>query len=304
MTNKLSTSYLESLCKDGWWPYIAGHGESVEATAWCAIATRKNAELARASIERLIATQGADGGWSTAPETGVSDWSTAAALLAIGILHRELKDGALTPRVNSAFERGFKRLSGLRTDIITDVTRVGLIIMQGPDFDYPRGWPWEPDTYHWVEPTSYAILAVQSGPFAGQKRFANMVAQAHQYLLEKTCTAGGWNFGSPQTLGTDWPPLPSPTAMALIAMQNVRHAKVDKALSYLKELTGPTIDSTIADSLSMLARDIHGEDVSKEAPALVERFTKRAGLSENLCALASATIACNLSTDGNPFRFT
>jgi hypothetical protein len=130
-----------------------------------------------------------------------------------------------------------------------------------------------------------------------------MVAQAHQYLLEKTCTAGGWNFGSPQTLGTDWPPLPSPTAMALIAMQNVRDVKVDKALTYLKELTGPTIDSTIADSLSILARDIHGEDMSQQAPALAERFSSRSGLSENLCAIAAATIASNLSTESNPFKF-
>jgi hypothetical protein len=306
MTNKLSASYLESQAKDGWWPYVAGRGPSVEATAWCAIACRKNKKLAQAAISNLVATQNSDGGWTSAPDTGKSDWSTGAALLAIAILGRTHADmdGAMGGKVHAATDRGLKFLVGLRTDLITDLTRVGLTIMQGPDFDYPRGWPWEPDTYHWVEPTSYAILAIKYSPYATDKRYKTMVSQAHAYLLEKTCTPAGWNFGSPRTLGADWPALPGPTALALIAMQDVSSPKIDQALAYLRDLTGPTIDTTIADSLSVLARDLHGDDMSKEGKAILERFSKRSDMGQNLCSLAAAAIACNLPADGNPFKFT
>lgn len=306
MTSNLTAAFLETQTKDGWWPYLPGHGESVEATAWCAIACKKNEKLARAALKHLTEIQNSDGGWSTAADTGASDWSTAAALLALNVLKKHTKaiDPSLTTGIERAVSRGCKLLVSLRTDIITDLTRVGLMVMQGPEFDYPRGWPWEPNTYHWVEPTSYAILAIKSSPYAADKRYKQIVSQAQQYLLEKTCSAGGWNFGSPRTLGTDWPPLPSPTAFALLAMQDQSGPKIDQALTYLRTASGPPIDSTIADSLALIARNLHGDDVSKQVAPIKERFSKLDQQSVNLCSIAAGTIAINLATDGNPFKFT
>jgi hypothetical protein len=306
MTNKLSVPYLESLCHDGWWPYIAGHGEAMEATAWCAIACRKNHDLAAATIKHIISSQLDNGGWTTAKGIGGSDWSTAPALLTLGMLSKEL--GTINDTaVKSSLERGFKQLTALRTDLITDLTRVGYMVLQGADYDYARGWPWEPNTYHWVEPTSYAILAIKSCPYGQEARYKNMVDQACKYMLEKTCSTGGWNFGSASTLGTDWPPLPSPTALALIAMHDKDKVPfptgVNKALSYLRDVAGPPIDTTIAESLAIIARDLYGDDTSKEKATIAERFSHREHLSTNLCSLAAAIIASRLSDDGNPFRF-
>src|SRR6185437_2126869 len=304
MTNKLTASYLESQNKDGWWPYVAGHDESVEATAWCAMACRKNEKISLAALKHLIETQNQDGGWSTAPNTGASDWSTAAAVLTLNVLHNNNNkqiDNSLAQKVDFAVEKGCEFLIGLRTDIITDVSRVGLMILQGPNFDYPRGWPWEPNTYHWVEPTSYAILAIKTSPFATEKRYKRIVTQAQKYLLEKTCKPAGWNFGSPRTLGSEWPALPSPTSFALIALQDTdkNAQQMQDALDYLCNMKGATIESTIADSLCVIARNLYGDDMSHAAKGLIERFEQRQGSGENLCAIAAATIAANLAAEGN-----
>src|SRR5215470_2366758 len=85
--------YIIKQDQGGWWPYHPGQRPSVEATAWCTIALCKQVKIGKSVGSYLLATQNADGGWSTAPGIGQSDWGTSLALLTLGILSRELAGG-------------------------------------------------------------------------------------------------------------------------------------------------------------------------------------------------------------------
>lgn len=301
--DKLSTAYLESVSQDGLWPYLPNNKESLESTCWCAVACRQNAKLSQRTISRLLELQNSDGGWSE-EQGSKSDWATATALLAMSILQRnkDVTNGTASETIAKALERGFQCLVGLRTDMMSDFGRVCMMVVQGPDFDYPRGWPWEPDTYNWIEPTAYALLAIKSAKLHNDKRYKKAVEQAQLYMLQKTCKPAGWNFGAPRTLGTDWPPTPPPTALAVISLQDVKDEKVDAATECLKNMSGPAVDTTLADALRMLARDTRGEDMSKSVNSFVDRYRKRDHEGENLLSLAAAVIVSRLPHDGNPFK--
>jgi hypothetical protein len=310
MTNRaplhISTDILEAHFQQGWWPYKAGNSEALEPTVWCALACRQRSPVARQAIDHLLKRQNADGGWSTMPESDFSDWSTGLAIFGINVLMRSLPkeqlDDKLAARAKSAVQSGLQKLSKQRADIITDLTRVGMMIMQGPDFDYARGWPWAPDTYNWAEPTAYALLAIKSSHLAGDKHYKRVVDEAHQYLLDKACAGGGWNFGAPRALGTDWPAMPPPTALVLIALQDVRHTQVDKALEFLRANDDASAKTTMAAALTIIARALHGDIVEQNMRALNEHLVTTAGASDNLAALAMAVIAVNLSSQGNPLH--
>lgn len=304
MTDRLSAEYLLKHFKDGWWPYVPGGGPSLEATAWCALACRQHTASVRRTIEQLLASQHADGGWCNVPDLPESDWSTGIAVLALNILESTLsqKGAGVGAQLRQSVERGTRFLSTYRSDFITDVTRIGMMLVQGPEFDYPRGWPWAPKTFNWVEPSAYAILAIKTGPLAQEKHYQNVLKEAHSYLLEKCCAEGGWNFGSPTTFGVDWPPLPSPTSLALLALQDQPGPAVTRAVERLRSFNGPPIDSTIAESLSIIARNLHQDDVSKLIIDLHSNYKRRENPGETLVGIAAGTIATTISREGNPFK--
>jgi hypothetical protein len=301
----LSAAYLESVGKKGSWSYQPNMTEaSIEATCWCAIACRKNIDVAGQTVDYFISTQNADGGWSDDPGN-TSDWATGPALLALSILSRQHQPTWDEPRktnIAAAMQKGFQRLVGLRTDLMGDLARVWLTVVQGPDFDYPRGWPWAPQTYNWVEPTAYALMAIKSADLLGKKRYKDVVDQAHAYLLQKSCKPAGWNFGAPEALGTYAPAMPLPTALAVMALQDDNDSKVDAATAYLKALNGPVADTTIADAFCLLARDARGEDMSSSVAQFPSRYRKRNHDGENLIAIAAAVIALGIGKDGNPLK--
>lgn len=304
MTDKLSIDYLRKSFKDGWWPYVLGSGPAMEATAWCAIASRKDPKLAKRSLEYLLSNQQSDGGWCNSPAGKTSDWSTGIALLATNVLHTELADNAadISNSVKEAVVKGTKFLAGYRADFITEAARVGMMLVEGPDFDYPRGWPWAPKTFNWIEPSSYAILAIKLGPLSSEKHYHKVLSEAHKYMFEKCCTDGGWNFGSPVTLGTTWPATPSPTALGLIALQDQTGTNIDRALQRLRTFPPESVESTISESLAIIARDLHKDDVSKLIVDLHSNYKRRENPGETLVGVAAGTIATNLAQQGNPFR--
>src|SRR5207244_3405571 len=78
--------FIGSLEKDGRFPYCQGKGESTEATSWAAIALASDKDVRARVIDYLLSTQKSDGGWSTAPADGKSDWTTSLCVLALRIL--------------------------------------------------------------------------------------------------------------------------------------------------------------------------------------------------------------------------
>jgi hypothetical protein len=79
-----------------------------------------------------------------------------------------------------------------------------------------RGWSWVDGTFSWVEPTSYALLALKSTGLTAHAR----MREAERMLIDRTCTDGGWNYGSRLVRGADMTSMTSTTALAALALQH------------------------------------------------------------------------------------
>jgi hypothetical protein len=297
--------FLEQHHNSGWWPYFPGKAQSLESTVWCAIACRKNPQLAASTISYLLKTQEADGGWATEPGAGISDWSTGLALLGLNLLTADkaiISDANLLQSADIAQSKAQKFLSNYRTELYNDQSRVVLMLWKGPGYEYPHGWPWTKDTFHWVEPTCYAILGLLSSPNK-QPKLKTVVEHANEYLSEVACVRGGWNYGCKTVLKVELEPIPMPTCLGVLALQNQRDLPaVKKAVEYLNE-SSPDKNTLIASSWSILALDAIGQNTAERSKTLADRIKKN-GLGNNLAIAAIATIAANIQTSGNPFKLT
>jgi hypothetical protein len=84
-----------------------------------------------------------------------------------------------------------------------------------------QGWSWIADTFSWVEPTAWCLLALKHyGRAQGQSIDARRVAVAEQLLLDRCCAGGGWNYGNSNMLGQELKPYIPTTAIALLALQD------------------------------------------------------------------------------------
>ena len=91
------------------------------------------------------------------------------------------------PRDSSLWQRLLRKFSAQR-DIF-------------PINDSYRGWGWTPHTSSWVEPSSFALLALEQAPedlvpsAAARRR-----ELAESMLRDRMCPDGGWNCGNPRVL--------------------------------------------------------------------------------------------------------
>ena len=93
------------------------------------------------------------------------------------------------------------------------------------------GWPWAEMNFSWVEPTSWACLALR---FVGQSGHPR-VHEGLRMLLDRAMDDGGINYGNRRILGKMTDPIPGPTALMLLALQGEAHPRVDAAVHYLIE---------------------------------------------------------------------
>jgi hypothetical protein len=308
VTAKLSIDNLKSFHRNGAWPYFPGNKPATEPTVVCAIACRDDDAICTGAINFLLSIRNPDGGWSSGEGLGESDWNTGLALFGISRLSTELKSrNKFSPELEEKSSRLYKesmaKLAALRADTLSDLSRTVLTALSGPDFDYPRGWPWEQNTFHWVEPTAYSLMAIKFGQYANEKRFATAIEQAHKYLYEKTCKNGGWNWGQTSTLGFDFPAVPRDTALALLAMQDQKeNPQVKTALQILRDATGG--GAAYPEPLAILALEAFGDDVSNPAQALAAGYKTPEFGGENLVSLAYAAMASNIGKNGNGLKMT
>lgn len=130
------------------------------------------------------------------------------------------------------------------------------------------GWPWISDTFSWVQPTSYATLALKLSDLKSHKR----VKDAEALLFDRMCVQGGWNFGNPIILGRQIDPEPADTAIAMIALQGVHEAAeaIEIGLSYLED-TLPRENSTLSLALSILCMGVFDRSVDQFVELLIAR---------------------------------
>jgi hypothetical protein len=164
----------------------------------------------------LARLQHGDGGWGMSADDSESGWHTAWAVLALAAGGDPLQ-----------LDRGQDWLTGVSVVSSSGLeVRAEMEKLLAIDFSV-RGLPWLPDQASWVEPTALGILALATTPRCDMS--AARVAEATQYLLDRRCRAGGWNFGNPVMLGADLPARAHPTALALLALARAAPEGVEPA---------------------------------------------------------------------------
>lgn len=293
--------------EQAWCPYQPNGGPSVEATCWAMMALGYDSD--REDLRRisngvgnfLASRQNKDGGWSTSPGAGKSDWNTAPAMISLRSMESPAQiqklDEATKHAVKRSIQKGLDYLLDSRSEFWTPVARLLMLVSKGSQaLDYSRGWPWDPHCFHWVEPTSYSLIALKLPNRPGAGVIKHVVAHANQFLLEHVCKGGGWNHGNDITLGANLPAYRLTTAEALVALQDIErnHKAIASGLEYLAAQEAKD-SSSISLAWSIIARHAYDQDPRKELALLIDRQNEDGsfGVNSNLHVSAIALVALN-----------
>jgi hypothetical protein len=213
---------------DGGWAYYHGHASRLEPTCWALLALLADASTtgwdASAHRDFLLRSQRTDGlfleaavGDENRPNLG---FNGLAALLLLA--ERQLAaDAARTALVSALIgNKGVKFAASW-------INRQDNAL---------QGWAWIDSTFSWVEPTCWCLLALKKVTKAmpASRDARGRISEAERLLVDRCCTAGGWNYGNANMLGQDLRPYVSTTALGLLAMQDRRQDPcVVKSLDYL-----------------------------------------------------------------------
>jgi hypothetical protein len=222
--------------QNGGWGYYSDSESRVEPTCWALRAlSNVNApghvspDCLNNARKYLLEEQLGDGSWPAAPEETSGSWVTS---LACSLLSQDreseksVKAGLKWlcddyPRDSSPLRRFIGRLRA--TPAKTEID------------DSVRGWGWTPRTASWVEPSSFALMALRDSPAEWRPaESAQRRELATALLYDRMCPKGGWNCGNPMVYGVAGEPLVLPTGWALLALRDQpAHEKKSKSLAWL-----------------------------------------------------------------------
>lgn len=282
MIDSLRQALVGRQQRDGAWSAGVGGPGFTEATALATLALRiSEPEASARGAAWLADRQRPDGAWPPSEQVGLSSWTTPLAMLALDAVH----EGAFERGVQWLMDhggRGYPWYQKLFFRLFPEREAVEL----DPDL---KGWPWLPDSFSWVEPTSYAILALRSRA-TSDDRIALRVDEAQRMLLDRVCDGGGWNYGNSRVLDESLWPYPDTTAIALLALAGrERNTEIDESLSALRSMTRE-VSSMLSLSLAALCFDLYGLDAEDVQDRLNSNANATADRSDTR-SLAFATMA-------------
>jgi hypothetical protein len=149
-----------------------------------------------------------------------------------------------------------------------------------------RGWPFFPGAAAWVTPTVFGVLALEKARrHAATAALEQRILVGREFLLDRICKDGGWNYGRGNVLGVDAPSYPETTGQALLALNQVRSAKVDRALTAAQDEARACQSS---EGLSWLQLGLQAHGVTAAAP--VRKLECRHVMDSALTILAQAAL--------------
>jgi hypothetical protein len=276
----------------GGWGYYASKRSRIEPTCWALLALAEAADqepgewnaFAAPHLAFLTACRRADG---LLVENGQSPPNfTTNGFAATALQHFP------SWRPNPVATRLLEGIAAIKG--------VGVKTANPRQNDLLQGWPWTPETFSWVEPTSWCVMALKRARSDVHNDAAEArIREAETLLLNRICTSGGWNFGNANAFGQDLRPYVPTTAIGLMAVQNARNdPAVQRTVAYLDRARFSE-PSAMALGLTAVALRLYGrpvEDVEERLAADTER-AERIG---NLQSLAIALYA--LSADHHGVR--
>jgi uncharacterized protein (DUF362 family) len=280
---------------DGGWGYAPGQPAHLEPTCFALLALAPEAARFRAAFDAGLAAlqrrAGADGFYRLERGRPEAVWPTSLALFTQTVLGVN-PDGCARSTAALLTLRG--RPDEGRDEGVHDID-TKLI-----------GWPWAENTFSWVEPTAWAILALRRAGQADNPR----VAEGTKLLLDRTLENGGVNYGNRNVLGRPLEPLPGPTALLLLALQGRDdEPRVQKSLAYLsgKALEGDDLEHLCwaRITLDAYAGQAEGDEARKELAdrirAAVRERAANPYVRPSPLRVALTALALGLER-GNPFR--
>ena len=188
----------------------------------------------------------------------------------------------------------------MRVDLYKISARLVLLLLGGETaLHYGRGWPWNLQCSHWVEPSSYALYSLKVMGIPDIVGIKTAVNFANKYLYEHACAEGGWNHGAHRTLGVNLPGYAVCTGEALVALQDSTEKEIIQAA--IKRLQTPHYDNDTALALSwtILAFDLHHIDYSENLVKLLQKQHADGSFGPNNIVTAIAALALSTAKGKN-----
>lgn len=257
---------------DGGWGAVRGAPSNTESTALALLALHAGRGPAR-EVERglawLEARQRPDGAWPFSDQVPRSSWTTSLAVLAlteVGQSDTRAREGAAWLLGQEG--RGFPWYTKVLQRLFPSLRVIEL------DSDL-RGWPWVEDTFSWIEPTAYALLALKRlRAELPWEALAPRISEGERMILDRACRDGGWNYGNSRVFGEDLWPYPDTTALALIALQDLpRDGAIEAGLDALGRMLRRN-DSLLALALSIQCLRIYGLEAAELRTRLGARLDR------------------------------
>lgn len=282
---------------DGGWGSVPTRQSNTEATALTVLALSSCPEAKATHRERglqwLIDLQNPDGSWPMQRSPSHGSWATALATLALASFEGQRARALKGARWLIA-HRG--RSLGWLASLAYRVVPEKMPVQVDPDL---LGWSWTSDGFSWVEPTSYALIALKRLNAEIGGAADPHIREAERLLYDRMCSGGGWNHGNSNAYGVTIPPYPETTALALIALQDRKaeapnRASLGRLVAMLAE-----VESGLSLSWAILYFSLGGQDVEVWRRRLARCYTRSGFLGETR-VIALALLA--LSERVTPFH--
>jgi hypothetical protein len=218
-------------------------------------------QAGREQLDALTSARNPDGGWGYTRGRASRLEPTCLALLALAVAGPPADPRVLErwPRANGLLIDPQARTSNVTDNAVALLTAQmprtalpalaaglagALVNMTGVTFppaatnrqdNALRGWPWVAQTFSWVEPTAWCVLALKKHTRAHRDASpVTRVTDGERLLIDRVCKNGGWNYGNSNVLGKELFAYVPTTAIALLAMQDRREQEaVRRSTRYL-----------------------------------------------------------------------
>lgn len=250
---------------DGGWGYYPGKSSRLEPTCWALLALDLRAQDADV-LRRWPTSQGLlqelRGGGPNYAFHGLG----LLTLVALNVEH-ETSNGAIAASMEGVKGVALAPARNNRQD------------------NSLQGWSWIPNTFSWVEPTAWCLLALKRwGRVRGATVNPARVDVAERLLLDRCCVTGGWNYGNSNMLGLELKPYVPTTAVALLAMQDrASEPAVARSAKYL-QAQASSEPSGMALSLALMALRLLGRETGDVVSALERQVPTSIALNNQLAA--------------------